>query len=1039
MHAFAHSVVRAAAWSDGGAEFLYADGTVLSFMDNMNTFVKVHSRSSTHSATAAHHHHDDDEDREMCFTAWTLSADEDKVRAALAVYNSLSERPRLLSTLLTPESGGVRLTRESSGSGAANYSGGGGVALPRCVPLSSASVGGLCGVWREPDPPLHTLLLEKRPDLFTRYAVYGAVDDWLLEPALPSSRTNEDTGPLSTCAPENTTFSVHELHSPMANDKDGKAGLSDVMPTTCESGEGTSRGQPQRLPSHIFVGTVLELWCALRRVRLTVAVHRETFTVRWPAPVTRPDGSRRPPTQLPFSSAPSCSVGAVPAAVSAASSVLFTYVEQMFPVCSPPPAWRAMLQMALEMDTELPATDRVHDVCDSANVESRQGATRPFSPEELHNEDIELSLGVKERRAGWLGELPEPHHWGGVLNNSRTTHPCRFSAITAAQAVHLAAPRTARALDAMRALHSSSTAFPTSQHGARLCWLYEASRGATDGSYVGEAATSPPAVYWCLSPPSHAWPTGEAAPANPLETPGNNEEYAAGADVMAWSAEDGSVAHVRLEGQGYTVLHLRVTPAVSAPAVYRLFAEDRAVAAQRLPPTLRPLRCLVHFHVSGQMSSRADGAPALLRGSLSATAASEQAATGVAVVHPLSLYCTRLTRDGVEVVVSASATSACATLALLTDLTPARGSVGALQSGTVIPAPYAPLAFGGSVRAAAVAWRRGQFYAGAAQEAAHLRCGRYLSAVVDVCVQLSQLNCAVARAWQEACVTRRGLSSAQEQHATLAAYCNPPPLQESCVNAPLHALHPSKPPHPLNSSKDSHSYAARAQSGGIVHLTRRLEGIGTFTALTNGTMRGHFDDRTIVSLLPGANELDEAQLLATAVLRDARRCTAHVAQCRSEHPLFRYLAYMLPFRRYVYLRATQPESNEEEEGGKVAEDSPIQHFSGDNGSCTSHVLQEGVVSPTVASLAETSISHRPSGQTSIDATTVFCDGDLDGRPLGASLSASSPCWGITDGARTLQALRERESTEAMEREERLRNLLAVNESLSQATRALLRE
>ncbi|KPA84363.1 hypothetical protein ABB37_02357 [Leptomonas pyrrhocoris] len=1085
QHSLADTVVRAAAWSDGGAEFIYGDGTILSFLDDMNTFVAVRSnkaptpdaRRGTHKrytvfspscdgecGDAGEARQEDEAEREMCFTAWTLSAYEAKVRAALSVYNSLAERPRLISTLLPgyPHSNSSRPPHHL-------------LSVHHCE--AALHCGGHCGVWRVPGPPIHTLLVEKRPDLFTRYAVYGAVREWLLEPAL--TQPNDETVTLSETAQDTTVFSVHDVPSRVW----GVDALAAHSSSSCEMRLSPAIHHPRQLPTHLPVGTVLELWCVLRRVRLTVAVHRETFTVRWPAPVTRPDGSRLPPSSVASYLPTSTHVDAL---LPSSSSVLFTYVEQTFPVCSPPPAWRVMLQMALEMDAELPMTDIVYHAayttgtdpteeneCNVQEARAQISMARSL-PASVYTDTLLFAdnEGGGCGGGGWLGELPDPHHWGGVLNHGRTTHPCRFSSLTPAQATHLAAPRTARVLDAMRALHSGghgTTSFASSsaKESGRLCWMYEANRCAANG-YVGDAGGSPPAVYWCL-------------PAAAV----SDDSHPEGADVLAWVAEDGSVVHTCLEGQGYTVLHQRVIPAVSKPVVYRLAGDGAASrASHRLPPTVAPLRCRVLLSCAGasreeadrvkhKVSGGRDPLPPLSRQdkedvkvvTLSErdqnpedlptpdAAAETTVDVAVVVVDPLSLHCTQRTNEGVEVH-AASAMSACSTLSQLTELSPLSSAIPVTDG--VIPAHF-PAA---TQTLTALIPQPQSLSVIRAEEARRIRCHRYLAAVTDVCVQLSQLNCAVSRERQK---RRADQAPLRTTHATLAAYCQPAPFQEQSINALLFSLSPFKARPPPSCGEGG---IVAASSDCIVYLTSHLDGIGTFTALTNGTMRGHFDDRTILTLIPGPNELDEAQLLATCVLRDARRCTMHVAQCRPGDPIFRYLAYMLPFRRFVYLQAAQRNQEEKENEGRRRQQKKYCHHDGSSSS-DAHFPGEEMMSSVAASLADESVNQLPSVQASADAHAeqllhscdepaedhaeynTFPDKDhrTDSLMVARARSAGPPArgtasslrWGITDSACTLQVLRNREAAEVFEREARLQEMIAENESLSHATRALLRD
>ena len=88
-----------------------------------------------------------------------------------------------------------------------------------------------------------------------------------------------------------------------------------------------------------------------------------------------------------------------------------------------------------------------------------------------------------------------------------------------------------------------------------------------------------------------------------------------------------------------------------------------------------------------------------------------------------------------------------------------------------------------------------------------------------------------------------------------------------------------------------------SSSGRLVVCESRLEGVGTFTALFNGTVRGSFDDRTILTLVP--DELDsELGLVAHILLPDATTRQCRVVQCTPDNPAYHYLQYLLPFRRF---------------------------------------------------------------------------------------------------------------------------------------------
>ncbi|CAD2221441.1 hypothetical protein AGDE_06929 [Angomonas deanei] len=101
-------VVSACVWEDGGGEFVYGDGSLLSFADCMNTFVAFSPyipASSTKENQARSSYYTEGQkvtspkaemERDMSFTAWALSKYKKKVMAALYLYNRYSVHPRVL-------------------------------------------------------------------------------------------------------------------------------------------------------------------------------------------------------------------------------------------------------------------------------------------------------------------------------------------------------------------------------------------------------------------------------------------------------------------------------------------------------------------------------------------------------------------------------------------------------------------------------------------------------------------------------------------------------------------------------------------------------------------------------------------------------------------------------------------------------------------------------------------------------------------------------------------------------------------------------
>ena len=119
---------------------------------------------------------------------------------------------------------------------------------------------------------------------------------------------------------------------------------------------------------------------------------------------------------------------------------------------------------------------------------------------------------------------------------------------------------------------------------------------------------------------------------------------------------------------------------------------------------------------------------------------------------------------------------------------------------------------------------------------------------------------------------------------------------------------------------------ARQAGGGteVVKCCTRIEHVGTFTALTNGVVRGHFDDRTIVTLLPDAHDSEEG-LACTMIGRDATTSTVRAIHVSTGHPMAPYLTYLLPFRRFQRLGENEQKllGREEPAGGYTSRIDPM--------------------------------------------------------------------------------------------------------------------
>lgn len=713
----AHDVVRAACWSDGGTDFIYGDGTVLSFMDGMNTFVALSPSAASRSMQG---------EREACFTAWTLSYHLTKVSAALGIFNALSERPRLIAELLPNNAAG------NAGSGD-----------------SGSSV----KVWRDAGPPMSTLLLQKHKDLFQRHVVSAVF---------------------------------------------------------CEAHDGPP-------PASGPVGTVLVFSCVLRRIYLTIAVHRQTFTVRWPAAVTDASGSQRRLTDW-------VAVGSsLHELLQSEGGQLYTEIEQTFPVANPPAAWALMLGMALELDEELP-------------------------PDHQPNPAAEISGN------GSLHHLPQPLEWRGALNGGRNTNLAHFSPLTAAEWPHIAAPSLSRSLDGMRRLRS-----PT----ALLCWVYDA------GS---KTLPDPPAVFWSLPAITKAGEAASVKEGSACREAAEGSPAVALHSVLAAVSEDGSAVCTTMEGDGYTVQHARIGSAYASPSVYRIHADGQAELPPRIPPLRYRAAALTPPHASSGhrvVKDYGDG-----NTPLNSAAAGESCACG-----RVAFLC--LTQGKLYPFLPSTAYSSMSSpLSRRTSYDLASGcSVLRQLTRGAFDTPLNPLTSQQVHDTTLLLHREDKGR------------GRYLALVGGKSVAISQLNCSVHRAkWNQVKAT-----STNAVLYSRAAYC--------------HSTAPPGPTNPASTSAAAGTVSRSlrySQDDGVVHLTSRLDGIATFTALTNGTTRAHFTDRTILLLIPGPNEYAEDQLIASCLYRDATRCTMRVTQCPPGHRLYRYLSYLLCFRRYVYRHAAAP-------------------------------------------------------------------------------------------------------------------------------------
>jgi hypothetical protein len=294
-------VARYVQWTDGGAEFVYRDGSVLSFCAWMDTAVALYPPTSTSSGAkrtgsspsgirASPSAGAPTLNRVLFVTAMTLSTESQRVINALALYNAYNERPKLISGLLPPQLGEFQL-------------------WPYGTPIESCVL---------------------------------KVDDTLLEEVFFNSAGspldgNRSRMPLSS-TDANTSQSVVEGQKP--------------------GSKGASKSVHGLEDDDQCLG--YRLWDAMKITSMTLSPNMRTFTVRWPAVVLSPDGSRNVfPTNGVLeadSSAmhPSSSVELGTTTSRSNRRILrhtqrYVMLEQEFSTLSPPATWKPMLSVLLGM------------------------------------------------------------------------------------------------------------------------------------------------------------------------------------------------------------------------------------------------------------------------------------------------------------------------------------------------------------------------------------------------------------------------------------------------------------------------------------------------------------------------------------------------------------------------------------------------------------------------------------------------------------------------------------------------------------------
>ncbi|KAG8346513.1 putative protein of unknown function (DUF4520) [Trypanosoma vivax] len=186
------------------------------------------------------------------------------------------------------------------------------------------------------------------------------------------------------------------------------------------------------------------------------------------------------------------------------------------------------------------------------------------------------------------------------------------------------------------------------------------------------------------------------------------------------------------------------------------------------------------------------------------------------------------------------------------------------------------------------------YFGGALEESpfAAAQRGRYLPSVGGSCIDVSQLNIAPHRSQLQEAFTSMSVASPSEITDNIQTN----QVSSARAKCAVGLFDRTR----LRILSNDPALIAAAEAGSVVHITTAIEGVGNFTALTNGTIRCHFDDRTILFLIPGADDLEE-NLLATCIFRDASQLSIRLVKCPPTHPIHRYLSYALQFRRFVRL------------------------------------------------------------------------------------------------------------------------------------------
>ncbi|KEG09029.1 hypothetical protein DQ04_05961040 [Trypanosoma grayi] len=659
----ADRVVKVCAWTDNSADFVYGDGTVLSFCDEMQTFVAITSATNTvlkPCGSSGHTNSDnaDSNEGDYFFTSLTLSKYENKVKEALHIYNYYSPRPRIIAGL---------------------------TAVP-------------CEVWRQ-HSPIDSLVIAEDRSLFERHGLRAT------------------------------------------------------------------------------------LWCALRRISLSLHGGRATFSVRWPAPAVERNGARsifvRPVDEN----------GYVTGTLESLRAFHYVWVEQTFPVLDPPEEWAEMLAVAVRLDAEIPLNGAVGSDSIVSATQKQDGEERPTL-------------------------------YRTTPRTAQDRQPCRFSKIKREHVHALIATSQMQNATCNRLIRDPSE---------RVVWRY-------DADPMGRV---PHAVYWGLHPDRIDTVSHLPSPGNSKSNNSSNADAILGCciprctigSVLAMVREDESVVVAAPQCNSYVIHHLRRDGTHNA---YHQGPDGEL----GLPPVIpqRP-----HDKNAGEDEQRDGGC--------NETTSTE---------GELSSMTARERTDGM--------------------VTSRIGATSSLYiSGVLEEAPFSAL-----------------------------HRGRYLPDVGASCIQLSQLNLASLRAQQQealggiatvaAGVQTIGVPGLGGGESSLGVPGEGASVTVEVAATAAAAVDRTR----MRIVSNDPALAVAAAEGNVVYLTSAINGVGTFAALTNGTIRCHFDDRTILFLIPAADDREE-NLVATCLFRDATQCSMRLVKCLPHHPMYRYVAHALQFRRFARL------------------------------------------------------------------------------------------------------------------------------------------